>query len=201
VLCFAYQVIIIHGINSALEVFVATRNGKQVPLGVPTKIYTQSILDTLPYPGVRATDPNLWFDPKQKRWVLVFTTVASENSVNRAPLVVAVSQTSNPLGTWTVWAIDGSANIALGLPFCSRAPVSDFVADYPQVGSAGNLRRVILCCASCCDVLAVLAPSRGLYVTYKQHTRNYEAQKVHTPILALSGPIPAAARLALGAVC
>ena len=86
----AEAVLIVHGINKAFEIFVATRDGKRLPSETPTKIYTESIVNMFPF-GVRTSDPSLWHDAKEKRWVLVLGVV---------PLIVAVSQTSNPLDTF-----------------------------------------------------------------------------------------------------
>lgn len=140
---------------------MATRDGKQVPSEIPTKIFTQSIVDTLPVKDITDTGPNLWYDAKAKRWVLVFTTTAMQLYDDQAPapeikppLVVAVSQTSNPLGIWTVWDLNANVNIAPGLEFCTRAETPDFNPNYPQVGSAAG-------CAVLTPILShnVLCPS------------------------------------------
>lgn len=114
---------------------MATHDGKRLPSEVPTKISIDDLVATLPgYADYFPSDPNLWFDPKQQRWVMVCTTVAPDEATERAPLVVAVSQTNNPLASWTVWALDATADVAPGLVFCRTLNASAIIADYPQVG-------------------------------------------------------------------
>jgi len=126
----------LHGVRGAFEIFIAKRNGTQAPLQQPTKIETYDILSLLNIPELEEAYPSAFYDPKERRWVLLFTSFGNVGVSRRPPLVVAVSQSSNPMDAWTVWALDGSVQVAPGIPFCTDHPNSDFFAEYPQVISA-----------------------------------------------------------------
>ncbi len=63
-------------------------------------------------------DPNIVYDPYNNRWI--FCVTASSRSANSA-LLVAVSQTNDPTGTWNFYAIDADVSNLNWL-------------DYPSVG-------------------------------------------------------------------
>ena len=52
-------------------------------------------------------DPRIHYDSYSNRWI--FVVCIDKNSANSA-ILVAVSSTSNPTGTWTQWKIDADAN-------------------------------------------------------------------------------------------
>lgn len=81
------------------------------------------------------------YDIKEKRYVLMWatayiSTTAPEPSV-AYPLFVAVSATSNPLGKYTVWALDTVPNIAPGLHFCRGGSKFKYAAEKPKVRQRG----------------------------------------------------------------
>lgn len=51
-------------------------------------------------------DPNIVYDPYNNRWI--FSVVASAASANSS-LLIAVSQTNDPTGTWNFYAVDADA--------------------------------------------------------------------------------------------
>lgn len=142
--CSADAVLILHGVRGAFEIFTAKRDGTPMPLQQPTKIETHDILSLLNIPGLEEAYPSAFHDPKEGRWVMLFTSFASAGVDRRPPLVVAVSQSSNPLDAWTMWALDGSVQVAPGIPFCIDRPHSDFMAEYPQVNYAFAFAQVLM---------------------------------------------------------
>jgi hypothetical protein len=101
--------------------------------------------------GPFLTDPICYFDPEQKRFVLVVLTldvVASTGDFTGTNhLDVAVSNSASPLGTWTIYRIPAQNDGTAGTPnhHCQPGPGSEdatnptaCIADYPHIGADAN---------------------------------------------------------------
>ena len=93
------------------EVLVQDRAGKQLARLSLRQFWTG-------YYVSRPFDPRVHYDPFAKRWITV--AVADGRSADSA-LLVAVSQTSNPLGSWNRYRLDVDSS-------------DTYWADYPNVG-------------------------------------------------------------------
>lgn len=58
--------------------------------------------------GGGSFDPRVYFDPYGKRWILVAVSVV-DNTFTNSKILIAVSKTSNPTGTWYKFAVDVAA--------------------------------------------------------------------------------------------
>ncbi len=105
--------------------------------------YPSAILRTAKPPvfGPSVTDPTCIFDPQSQRFFHVILTLdtnpANGGLVGTNHLDLAVSQTSNPLGQWTIYRIPVQNNGTQGTPdhhcaggFC--------LGDYPHIGADSN---------------------------------------------------------------
>ena len=70
--------------------------------------------------GTSAFDPRVHYDPYHNRWIAVTFAVTSSTKT-KSSLMIAVSKTSNPLGSWNMYSILTDATDAAWL-------------DYPNVG-------------------------------------------------------------------
>ncbi len=90
--------------------------------------------------GVRGqfvTDPSCLYDPATQRWFVVVLTLETTpggafTTVNH--LDIAVSQTSNPTGSWNIYRIDVTAD---GSPGNTGGPCP-CLGDYPHIGADAN---------------------------------------------------------------
>jgi hypothetical protein len=93
--------------------------------------------------GVRGpfvTDPSCYFDPGTQRWFQVVLTLDSNPNgsfTGTNHLDIAVSQTANPTGAWTIYRVPvqdngtgGTPNHGCSLGFC--------LGDYPHIGADAN---------------------------------------------------------------
>lgn len=128
--------LVVHGVNSAFEIFAVTRDGQKLPSAIPTKIYTADIMSKMGYEDpLFSSDPNAYYDLKEDRYVLAWSSFyldPSQPGDEYAPLFVCVSADSNPLSMWNCWALYSYTFTPDN--FCAGRNVSDFIADYPQVG-------------------------------------------------------------------
>lgn len=91
--------------------------------------------------GPSITDPSCYFDPSVQRWFhLVLTidrvgTTSAESGKNHLDL--AVSQTANPLGLWTIYRIPVQDDGTDGTPN-HNCPGGPCLGDYPKVGTDAN---------------------------------------------------------------
>jgi hypothetical protein len=105
-------------VNNVLRIFDAS-NG--VPLTPP--IATTTLFDLDPT-VLNVSDPQVFFDPVSKRWFL--TEVAYTFGVNA--FAIAVSQTSDPLGSYWTYLVDAYSSQLTGCEF------QDCFPDYPKGG-------------------------------------------------------------------
>jgi hypothetical protein len=130
------MVFMLHAINGVAEMFLTEKDGTKSDLHKPTKLKLSTLAhkifpafdeDTLTITGVTA-----FYDPKGKRYAIVWSTSTEESGV-KAPVFMAVSQTRNPLGQWTVWALNLRPTLANGHEFCSDQPAENCAFQFPQV--------------------------------------------------------------------
>ncbi len=93
--------------------------------------------------GVRGpfvTDPSCYFDPDTQRWfqvVLTLDTHPNGSFTGTNHLDIAVSQTANPTGAWTIYRVPVQDDGTDGTPNhgCSLGPC---LGDYPHIGADAN---------------------------------------------------------------
>jgi hypothetical protein len=129
------MVFMLHAINGVAEMFLTEKDGtrsdlKSTKLKLSTlahKIFKSSKDTLFTITGVTA-----FYDPKGKRYAIIWSTSTEESGV-KAPVFMAVSQTRNPLGQWTVWALNLRPTLANGHDFCSDQPAENCAFQFPQV--------------------------------------------------------------------
>jgi hypothetical protein len=91
--------------------------------------------------GPSLTDPSCYFDQAAQRWfhvVLTLDRVGTSSSLSGTNhLDLAVSQSANPLGNWTVYRIPVQDDGSQGTPNhkCAGGPC---LGDYPHIGADAN---------------------------------------------------------------
>jgi hypothetical protein len=136
----AGAVMMVHGVNRALEIFAATKDGKKLPLAVPTRIGIADIMRRMGYPNgnqsnVKSIDPTAFYDKVERRFVVTWASSYYQDSVKDdpyPPLFVCASADSQPLDTWTCWALKSNMDAQPYAGFCAGLQPSDFLPDYPQ---------------------------------------------------------------------
>jgi len=135
-----------HGINRAIEVFAATRDGQQLPSSVPTKLQTWDIMEAMGYSlklldNLQSVDINAFYDQADERYVIIFSSIYYKEDkagpTTHPPLFVCVSHNNNPLGKFTCWALQSNTYAQPFTRFCDGQPVWTLIPDYPQVSGAG----------------------------------------------------------------
>jgi hypothetical protein len=102
--------------------------------------YPAAINRTTGVRGPFVTDPSCYFDPDTQRWFQVVLTLDTRpNGSFTGPnhLDIAVSQTSNPTGSWTIYRVPVQDDGTQGTPNhgCSLGPC---LGDYPHIGADAN---------------------------------------------------------------
>ena len=122
---------VLEGVNNAIQAY--TTSG--APL-LPNVISTNQLFGLAPaidrttnVYGVFPTDMRVFYDHTINRWFVLQRSLDNDiygNSLNRSHLYIAVSQTGDPTGTYTIYSMDTThaAN-----PGCPCLP------DYPQIGA------------------------------------------------------------------
>jgi hypothetical protein len=89
--------------------------------------------------GAFLTDPVCYYDPENARFVLVVLTLDvvtdTGDFTGGNHLDIAVSNTSSPLGTWTIYKIPVQDDHSDGTPNHRNCPC---IGDYPHVGADAN---------------------------------------------------------------
>jgi hypothetical protein len=91
--------------------------------------------------GPSLTDPSCYFDQATQRWFHVVLTLDRVGTSSRLSgsnhLDLAVSQSANPLGNWTVYRIPVQDDGSQGTPnhHCAGGPC---LGDYPHIGADAN---------------------------------------------------------------
>jgi hypothetical protein len=107
-------------VNNVLRFFDAS-NG--TPLSPPIATSTLFNIDPTVY---NLSDPQVFFDPVSKRWFL--TEVAYNNAFTVNAFAIAVSQSSDPLGSYYTYLVDAYSSQLTGCGF------QDCFPDYPKGG-------------------------------------------------------------------
>jgi hypothetical protein len=110
-------------INDMIQVFNATTGA---PLSGPV---ANSKFFLVPS-GFSVTDTQVFFDPTTSRWFL--DIIMSQNSTNTMDFALAISKTSNPLGSYFIYHIRAFSNDVSG---CGG---KDCFPDYPKAGYDAN---------------------------------------------------------------
>jgi hypothetical protein len=103
--------------------------------------YPSAINRTTRAYGPELTDPSCLFDQSTQRWFHVVLTLDRVGSSSRLSgtnhLDLAVSQTADPLGTWTIYRIPVQNDGSAGTPNhgCAGGPC---LGDYPHIGADSN---------------------------------------------------------------
>lgn len=146
------MVFMLHVVNGVAEMFLTEKDGTASDLNRPTKIDLAQLMEAAGFdkhpsdPEQQPVDLEIgavtaFYDPKAKRYAIVWSTSSLTPDVT-PPVFMAVSQNRNPLGDWTVWAVDLRPSLAKGLDFCNNRPANDYVFEFPQV-------RSVCCCYIC----------------------------------------------------
>lgn len=136
---------VVEAVNDVFNVYDASGNSLLPANGVGGAVdlnsfygYPAAINRTTGARGPFVTDPSCYYDAQTQRFYLVVLTLevnpnGSFTLVNH--LDVAVSNTSNPTGTWAIYKVDatndGSSNPAAG----NACPC---LGDYPHIGADAN---------------------------------------------------------------
>ncbi len=130
---------VIESVNDVIRVFDTAGNPLTGAVDLNTFYgYAAAINRTTGAYGPEVTDPSCYYDAQTQRFyhvVLTLDRVGTTSSLSgRNHLDVAVSNSSNPLGSWTVYQIDatndgnnGTPNHGCNLGFC--------LGDYPHIGA------------------------------------------------------------------
>ena len=103
--------------------------------------YAPAINRTTGAYGAEITDPSCYFDQDTQRWfhvVLTLDRVGTTSSLSgKNHLDLAVSQTANPMDTWTIYRIPVQDDGTNGTPD-HHCPGGPCLGDYPHIGADKN---------------------------------------------------------------
>lgn len=132
---------VLETVNDALRVY----NTSGTPLSVTTalnqffKLKPAVTRSTPPVFGDFVSDPKCYFDPADQRWFLTALQIgldpSTANFVPPTHLEIAVSQTSDPTGTWNLFSIDTTDDGSNGTPKHVNCPC---FGDQPLIGADAN---------------------------------------------------------------
>ncbi|WP_169746913.1 hypothetical protein [Edaphobacter aggregans] len=91
--------------------------------------------------GPQITDPSCYFDQDTQRWFHLALTLDRTGTTSalsgKNHLDLAVSQSADPLGTWTIYRIPAQDDGTDGTPN-HHCPGGACLGDYPHIGADGN---------------------------------------------------------------
>ena len=127
---------ILEGVNNAVQVYSRTGTPMLQAVLASNQVFgvAAAINRSTNIAGVYPTDMRVFYDQGIGRWFVVQRAQccdAAGNNINQSQIYIAVSQTSDPRGTYNVYVIDTTDSAS---PFCTLGCVSD----YPQIGSDQN---------------------------------------------------------------
>jgi len=138
-------------INDVLRVFDTGGNALTNPIDLNTFYgYPAAINRTTGVRGPFVTDPSCYFDQPTQRWfhvVLTLDTFSNGAFTGKNHLDIAVSQTSDPTGKWTIYRLPVQDDGTDGTPNhgCSTGPARTpptnphaCLGDYPHIGADAN---------------------------------------------------------------
>lgn len=102
-----------------LAVAISTRSGAPIKSFSLNKFY----VGVNPDPGL--SDPRIEFDDSSSRWFTSIVTISANANSTKNSVLMAVSNTSDPTGTWTIYHVDGP------LP-------TNRMADQPRLGFSSD---------------------------------------------------------------
>jgi hypothetical protein len=126
---------VVHAVNSVMKIFAATKIGTEISSGEPSVIHMSQILTNMQFADLLAQHPTAFFDKLSKRFVVTWgTQYQGAPGAVAAPLLVCVSESDNPVGQWTCWALDSTLEAQPSVAFCGGA-AAPYFPDYPQCES------------------------------------------------------------------
>jgi hypothetical protein len=134
--------VVVEAVNLGLQVFTEQRVALSPVIALNRFFHLPSAIDrsfTPPSFGPFVSDPRCYFDQQTARW---FVTVL-EIDINplsgafgfRSSQLIAVSQTSNPLGSYSIFQIDTTNDGSNGTPVEANCPC---FGDQPRIGADAN---------------------------------------------------------------
>ncbi|MBA3843663.1 MAG: hypothetical protein H0X39_13810 [Actinobacteria bacterium] len=130
---------VVEAVNTVLRVYSATGTALTGVQDLNTFYgYPPQIDRATGVQGAFITDPVCYFDPEHSRFVLVVLTLdvndAGDNTGGNH-LDVAVSNTGDPTGTWSIYKIQVADDGSAGTPKHHNCPC---IGDYPHIGADAN---------------------------------------------------------------
>jgi hypothetical protein len=129
-------------VNDALDIYDTHGHSLKGPVALNTFYhYPPSINRTTGVFGPELTDPSCYFDQATQRWFHIVLTIGLDPKTGaftgKNQLDLAVSQTSSPLGKFTIYSINTIDNGTFGTPnhHCDAGPC---LGDYPHIGADAN---------------------------------------------------------------
>lgn len=128
----AGSVTVVHAANSAMTVYAATKFGALENPQQARRLPFDDIMANLQLKELVATGPNAFYDKKDKRYVVTWTTANDADVATANPLVVCASETEDAMGEWTCWALRSTVESPSGFEFCANQDAREWFASYPQ---------------------------------------------------------------------
>ncbi|MBI2708678.1 MAG: hypothetical protein HYX34_03165 [Actinobacteria bacterium] len=128
---------VVEGTNTVMQIFKAD----STPLTPPTDLnsfygYPAQINRTTGEQGPFITDPNCYYDPENRRFIFLVLTLdvdpATGELLGSNHLDIAVSNTANPLGAWSIYSLPVQNDGTQGTPRHMSCPC---LGDYPHIGA------------------------------------------------------------------
>lgn len=133
---------VIESTNDVLRVFDTSGNTLKGVVSLNQFYgYPHAINRTTGAYGPEITDPSCYFDQDTQRWFHLVLTLDRKGTTSalsgKNHLDLAVSQSADPLGTWTIYRIPVQDDGTDGTPnhHCTRGPC---LGDFPHIGADSN---------------------------------------------------------------
>lgn len=130
----AGSVMMVHAVNGAMKVFVASKHGVMDGSQPSTLIRFLDIQTRLQLSILSPIGPNAFYDKKEKRFVVTWATYGNAGGTplsEASPLIVCASETEDAYGTWTCWALRSSLESPSSVDFCESS-TQGWIPNYPQ---------------------------------------------------------------------
>jgi hypothetical protein len=132
---------VVEAVNNAMQVFDTSGSALTVPIALSQffGLSPEVIRTTPPVFGDFISDPRCYFDPDTARWVLTELEIdldpATGDFADHSMLLIAVSQTADPTGTWSIFTLDVTDDGTGGTPNIPGCPC---FGDQPLIGADAN---------------------------------------------------------------
>ncbi len=130
---------VLEAVNTALAVYRASDHALvagPTALNPFFKLPSEIIRSNPPVFGPFTSDPKCYYDPGTGRWFLSILEIDTDSStgafLGHTSVLLAVSQTGNPTGTWSIFAIDTTDDGSNGTPSHAHCPC---LGDQPLIGA------------------------------------------------------------------